>query len=140
MKTRWQVPHQRLKALLWKFLLLLIAIASALYGLRHNIHAYITPKMLKEDPKLCQGRFCRLGGFVGIKSVRVEPISKALLFRVLEKVDDAEGVWVKFSGALPPLFKEGKLMLAEGEYQGGVFLAERILAKHDENYTPKKSA
>ena len=52
--------------------------------------------------------------------------------------DGAASVPVVFTGVLPDLFKEGQGMIGTGTYEGGVFHATEILAKHDENYMPKE--
>ena len=47
---------------------------------------------------------------------------------------------VRFQGVLPDLFQEGKGVVAQGQLQGGVFVAREVLAKHDENYMPPEAA
>ena len=47
---------------------------------------------------------------------------------------------MQYEGILPDLFKEGKGVVAQGQLQGGVFVAREVLAKHDENYMPPEAA
>ena len=47
---------------------------------------------------------------------------------------------MRYEGILPDLFKEGKGVVAQGQLQGGVFVAREVLAKHDENYMPPEAA
>ncbi len=47
---------------------------------------------------------------------------------------------MRYEGILPDLFKEGKGVVAQGQLQGGVFVASEVLAKHDENYMPPEAA
>jgi cytochrome c-type biogenesis protein CcmE len=54
--------------------------------------------------------------------------------------DTAQTVPVQYEGILPDLFKEGKGVVAQGQLQGGVFVAREVLAKHDENYMPPEAA
>jgi cytochrome c-type biogenesis protein CcmE len=59
-------------------------------------------------------------------------------FRV---TDTAKTMDVVYKGILPDLFKEGKGVVAEGEFnQDGLFVADQVLAKHDENYMPPEAA
>jgi cytochrome c-type biogenesis protein CcmE len=54
--------------------------------------------------------------------------------------DTAKSIEVRYEGILPDLFKEGKGVVAQGQLQGGVFVAREVLAKHDENYMPPEAA
>jgi cytochrome c-type biogenesis protein CcmE len=54
--------------------------------------------------------------------------------------DGAQQVTVRYQGALPDLFKEGKGVVAQGKLQGSEFQAREVLAKHDENYMPPEAA
>ena len=52
--------------------------------------------------------------------------------------DTNSEVPVQYAGVLPDLFREGQGIVAQGQLDGGVFLAKEVLAKHDENYMPKE--
>ncbi len=78
------------------------------------------------------GQKFRLGGLVVIDSFTREPGSLEALFEV---TDNNAIVTVSYTGVLPDLFQEGKGMIANGKMRAdGVFVADEVLAKHDENY------
>ncbi len=79
----------------------------------------------------------RFGGLVVPGSVQREPGSIDVQF-TLADCDNA--VPVTFSGILPDLFREGQGIVASGRYANGVFVADEVLAKHDENYMPPELA
>ena len=56
-----------------------------------------------------------------------------------EVTDTAHTVRIRDRGSLPDLFKEGKGVVAQGKLQNGVFVADQVLAKHDENYMPPEA-
>jgi cytochrome c-type biogenesis protein CcmE len=97
-----------------------------------NLVFFYTPTQLlnHEVPK---ARSYRLGGMVETGSLQRVPGTLNITFNV---TDNEKVVPVKFSGIVPDLFKEGKGVVAEGQYENGVFVASEILAKHDENYMP----
>ena len=76
-----------------------------------------------------------VGGLVQEGSVRREGTQVNFLI-----TDTAQTVSVRYEGILPDLFKEGKGVVAQGQLQGGVFVAREVLAKHDENYMPPEAA
>ncbi|MDQ0315132.1 cytochrome c maturation protein CcmE [Amorphus orientalis] len=81
-------------------------------------------------------RRIRLGGLVEDGSLdRGE--GTTVTFRV---TDTADAVTVSYTGILPDLFREGQGVVAEGVLQDGVFRADTVLARHDENYMPKEVA
>ena len=93
-----------------------------------NMNVYLTPKQLSHvgsDKKI------RLGGLVMKNSL----IRRGMDYEFLVH-DEAAKVKVKFHGVPPALFREGQGIIAEGSLQGDVFVADRMLAKHDENYRP----
>ncbi|TMH31050.1 MAG: cytochrome c maturation protein CcmE, partial [Betaproteobacteria bacterium] len=97
---------------------------------------FFTPTQVaaKEAP---QGRAFRIGGLVEAGSLRREPNSLTVKFRV---TDTAQTIPVSYSGLLPDLFKEGKGVVAQGILgPDGVFHATEVLAKHDENYMPPEA-
>lgn len=79
----------------------------------------------------------RFGGLVVPGSVQREPGSIDVQFNL---ADCDSAVPVKFSGILPDLFREGQGIVASGRYAGGTFVADEVLAKHDENYMPPELA
>jgi cytochrome c-type biogenesis protein CcmE len=117
--------------------LLGIAVALVLNAFRSNLVFFFTPTQVAahEAP---QGRAFRIGGLVEAGSLRREPNSLAVHFRV---TDTAKTIDVAYTGLLPDLFKEGKGVVAQGTLASdGTFHATEVLAKHDENYMPPAAA
>ncbi len=79
----------------------------------------------------------RFGGLVVPGSVEREPGSIDVRFKL---ADCDNAVPVSFSGILPDLFREGQGIVASGRYANGQFVADEVLAKHDENYMPPELA
>lgn len=82
------------------------------------------------------GRAFRIGGFVEEGSVKRQEDGVTVNFKV---TDTAHTIPVSYKGSLPDLFKEGKGVVAQGKLQNGVFVADQVLAKHDENYMPPEA-
>ena len=82
-----------------------------------------------------EGRPFRIGGMVTAGSVRRDGVD--VVFTVTDLVQSMQ---VHYRGPLPDLFKEGSGVVAEGRMEGGVFVADTILAKHDERYMPPQMA
>ena len=82
------------------------------------------------------GEAIRLGGLVETGSVRRE--GATIMFRI---TDNAEESTVRYTGIVPDLFREGQGVIAEGKFAAdGAFVADSVLAKHDENYMPPEVA
>ena len=111
-------------------------------ALQHNVAYLYTPAEIldgRAGDAVASGesRF-RLGGMVAADSFQREPMSMEARFRVTD--GDAE-MPVVFSGILPDLFREKQAVVATGRMRSdGVFVAEQVLAKHDETYVPKEVA
>jgi cytochrome c-type biogenesis protein CcmE len=101
-----------------------------------NVTLYYDPTDLAAKMPPAGERF-RLGGMVEAGSV--QKISGTLDIRFLV-TDFKHTIPVKFSGILPDLFREGQGVVAHGRMQGGTFIADEILAKHDEKYMPPEVA
>lgn len=115
---------------------LMIAAALVLFALRDSIVFFHTPSDLAEKPIAAGQRF-RLGGLVAAGSVKRGQGTK-VDFAV---TDTLKTVPVVYEGVLPDLFKEGQGVVAEGKLtESGTFVADSVLAKHDENYMPPEVA
>ncbi len=113
-----------------------LAVGLVLYALKNNVSLYFTPTQVfnKEAP---QGRSFRIGGLVEAGSVNREGDGLTVHFNV---TDTVKTMPVIYKGILPDLFKEGKGVVAQGKLDAdNVFLAEEVLAKHDENYMPPEA-
>lgn len=124
--------YQRLLFIVIGLAMLGGAAGLILHNFKDNIVFYFSPDDLRESPP-ASGQFIRLGGFVEEGSVR----SLAGGVIVFVVTDFKEAVAVRYTGALPALFREGQGVVAEGSVtEDGSFAATRILAKHDEKYMP----
>ena len=112
------------------------AAAFALSALRQNINLFYTPTQIAmgEAP---QGQRIRAGGMVERGSLSRSADSLDVRFVV---TDFNHSVTIHYRGILPDLFREGQAVVATGRMQEGVFVAEDVLAKHDETYMPKEVA
>lgn len=111
------------------------ATALTLAAFEESLAYFYSPSDLKAAPPPAE-RAIRLGGLVAEDSVeRLE--GEKVHFAVTDLV---ESVTVAYEGALPDLFREGQGVVVEGRLApGGLFQAETVLAKHDENYLPKEA-
>ena len=126
--------------------LLLIALAVAAIGaaamlilnaFQSNMVFFFSPSQIAEKTAP-QGRDFRIGGMVQEGSLVKSGTDLNVRFVV---TDFAHSVPVTYTGLLPDLFKEGKGVVAQGKLgEDGVFHAEQVLAKHDENYMPPEAA
>lgn len=128
--------RQRLTILLAVAPVLVLAVGLTLYGLRESISLFYTPAQAAAA-HVAPGRSVQLGGLVEMGSVRKLSDGR-VTFRVADREASAP---VTYRGDLPDLFREGQGVVAEGSFQpDGVFLAKRVLAKHDERYMPREVA
>jgi cytochrome c-type biogenesis protein CcmE len=110
-----------------------IATAFALQAFNKNLLYYYSPTQIHagEAP---EARSIRVGGLVENGSVQREVGSMEVRFTL---TDFSKTVGVSYTGILPDLFREGQGIIARGKMRDdGVFVAEEVLAKHDENYMP----
>ena len=108
-------------------------VALVLNAFQSNLVFFYSPSQIaaQEAPA---GRTLRVGGLVEAGSVKVEGARVQFVI-----TDTAKTVAVRYEGILPDLFKEDKGVVAQGQLQGGVFMAREVLAKHDENYMPPEA-
>jgi cytochrome c-type biogenesis protein CcmE len=109
-----------------------IAGALALTAFRENVTFFFDPSQVVQG-KVADGEHFRLGGMVEKGSITRAPGSMEVRFIV---TDFAERVPVSYTGVLPDLFREGQGVVANGRLANGTFVAEEVLAKHDEKYMP----
>ena len=113
-----------------------IAAGLMLLALKQNINVFVTPTEAKHMALHTNYTF-RLGGMVKKNSVQRDPHSLNMQFVITDFHHD---ILVHYKGILPDLFHEGKGVIVEGQWtKTHVFLASRVLAKHDENYMPRKN-
>ena len=110
----------------------LIAVLLAMWGLRERASYFYTPAEIAAG-KAAGGQAIRLGGMVERGSVQRLPDGVTIRFVV---TDGQARTPVSYRGIVPDLFREGSGVVAEGRMAGGTFVADTILAKHDERYMP----
>jgi cytochrome c-type biogenesis protein CcmE len=129
--------HKRLIMISAGIAALAIAAALVLNAFRSNLVFFFTPSEIAEN-KAPVGRNFRVGGMVVDGSLQRQPDGVTVRFVV---TDTAKEIPVVYSGILPDLFREGKGVVAQGKLgPDGVFQADQVLAKHDENYMPPEAA
>ncbi|QLC24077.1 cytochrome c maturation protein CcmE [Parasphingopyxis algicola] len=132
-----RAKHQRLTLAIIAIVAVVAAGFLALFGLRDNAALFRTPAEISAEP-VPAGQAFRLGGMVAQGSIEELPDGVSIRFLV----QDAEAqVPVVYAGITPDLFAENSGVVAEGALDAnGVFVADHILAKHDENYMPPELA
>jgi len=114
-----------------------VAGALALNAFRSNVTFFFDPTQVSQG-KVKEGEHFRLGGMVTQGSVKRLPGSLEVRFVVTDFKHD---VPVSYTGVLPDLFREGTGVVAHGHMTtGGTFVADEVLAKHDEKYMPPEVA
>jgi cytochrome c-type biogenesis protein CcmE len=124
--------NQRLILVVAAITAVLVAVLLAMWGLRDRASYFYTPADIAGG-KAAQGQAVRLGGMVERGSIRRQSDGVTIRFTV---TDGHAQTPVTFRGIVPDLFREGSGVVAEGRVQNGVFVADTILAKHDERYMP----
>ena len=113
------------------------AAVFALQAFEENLLYYYSPSQIAAGEAPASRAF-RVGGLVTDGSVQRESGSMEVRFAV---TDYAHSVTVSYSGILPDLFREGQGIIARGRLGAdGLFVADEVLAKHDENYMPPEVA
>ena len=129
--SKLRPKHQRLVLVLLVVAALIAAALLAMWGLADRAAYFRTPADIVAG-KAGEGEAIRLGGMVEQGSLK-ELGGTSVRFTV---TDGAAKVPVTYRGILPDLFREGSGMVAEGRMERGTFVADMILAKHDERYMP----
>ena len=119
------------------FLVLLLLLATVVIffifkSLEDNIVYFFSPSEIYDKPNISLNEKIRIGGLVKEDSIFKDQTSIKFIITDLKKE-----IIVSYSGLVPNLFSEGKGVIAEGELKDKkYFVADEILAKHDENYMP----
>src|SRR5262247_3916654 len=128
--------HKRIGIILAGLAGLSLAAFLALSAFQNNLVFFFSPTQVaaKEAPV---NRTFRIGGLVEEGTLKRENDGLTVRFTV---TDTAASIPVVYKGILPDLFKEGRGCVAQGHVgTDGVFYAESVLAKHDENYMPPQA-
>ncbi|MFV1973534.1 MAG: cytochrome c maturation protein CcmE [Thiohalobacterales bacterium] len=114
-----------------------VAVGFALKAFNENLMFFYQPSQViaGEAPA---GRLIRVGGLVTNGSVERQPDGLTVQFLL---TDNIETIRIQYTGILPDLFREGQGIIARGRLdEDRLFIAEEVLAKHDENYMPPEVA
>jgi len=129
--------HKRLVLVAGALAMLGLGVALVLSAFQKNLVFFFTPTQVLSG-EAPTGRSFRVGGLVEAGSLQRRGDGITVSFRV---TDTAQRIQVDYRGALPDLFKEGKGVVAQGKLTADkLFIAEEVLAKHDENYMPPEAA
>ena len=114
-----------------------VASMLVLQAFQSNLVFFFSPSQVVSNEAPRETSF-RIGGLVETGSIVRDEKTLTVRFAV---TDMAHKIPVTYTGLLPDLFKEGKGVVAQGKLGGdGVFHADQVLAKHDENYMPPEAA
>jgi cytochrome c-type biogenesis protein CcmE len=131
-KTR----HKRLGLIVAGVTVLGLGAWLVLSAFNQNLVFFFSPTDIVEG-RAPQGKNFRIGGIVEVGSLSRQADGLTVAFVV---TDTSKSIPVRYKGILPDLFKEGKGVVAQGRLSGdGVFMADEVLAKHDENYMPPEA-
>jgi cytochrome c-type biogenesis protein CcmE len=116
---------------------IIAAVLLVMFAFSQSVAYFYMPGDLSANP-IAPGTIIRLGGLVGTGTVERND-GTTVRFAV---TDGKSTVNVKYTGILPDLFREGQGVVTEGRFEAGtnVFIADSVLAKHDERYMPKEVA
>lgn len=110
-----------------------LIVGLVMYALKQNINLFYSTTQIVNGEAPQDSRI-RVGGMVLKGSLQRDPQSLKVSFLIS---DTAQQVKVEYTGILPDLFREGQGIIAQGKLDAkGVFQADEVLAKHDENYMP----
>jgi cytochrome c-type biogenesis protein CcmE len=129
--------HKKMSVIALSVSALTVAVILVLNVFQSNLVFFFSPTQViaKEAPL---GKSFRIGGLVEEGSLKREGSGTTMSFAI---TDTAEAIKVVYTGILPDLFKEGKGVVAQGKIaEDGIFYADEVLAKHDENYMPPEAA
>ncbi len=132
-------PKRKQKLILVCLMVAAVGAASALIlnAFNQNIQLFFSPSEVVAG-KVPDGAEFKVGGLVAANSV--ERIGDGLTV-AFDLTDNGETIPVRYTGILPDLFREGQGTVSVGKLdENGVFIANKVLAKHDENYMPPEVA
>jgi cytochrome c-type biogenesis protein CcmE len=131
-------PTRKRRLIAVALILAAVGIASVLsvLALQQNMTYLFSPTEVLAGHAPASANF-RLGGVVLEHSVERDSASLKVDFAVTDRFHDMP---VEYTGILPDLFREGQSIVATGKMENGHFVAQQVLAKHDETYMPKEVA
>ena len=109
-----------------------VIIFAILRSLQENVAYFLSPTEIYNKENISFNKKIRVGGLVKMNSIKKNETSINFIITDLKKE-----IVVSYNGLVPNLFSEGKGVVAEGKLKDKkYFIADKILAKHDENYMP----
>jgi cytochrome c-type biogenesis protein CcmE len=129
--------HKKFALIVGGLALLGVATALVLNAFNSNLVFFFTPTQVVNKEAPIERAF-RVGGMVEEGSIKRDPDGLTVRFIVTDRLNSTP---VTYKGILPDLFKEGKGAVVQGKLgKDGLFVADQVLAKHDENYMPPEAA
>lgn len=125
-----KIKYKRLVTLISAILILLGVVLFITTVFRNNIRYFATPTQVITE-NLKTHKHLRIGAVVKEKTWK-----RTDLQHTFTLTDGRNEVTVTHTGMLPDLFREGQTIVVEGHFEGEIFKASQVLAKHDENYKP----
>ena len=123
---------KRIFLLTLSFIIIVSIIFIILKSLEKNVVYFLSPSEIYKDENVSLNKKMRVGGLVKVNSVTKNQTNIIFVITDLKKE-----IVVSYNGLVPNLFSEGKGVVAEGKLKDKkYFIADKILAKHDENYMP----
>ena len=123
---------KRIFFLLFSFIIIASIVFIVLKSLEENVVYFLSPSEIYSNENISLTKKIRVGGLVKINSITKSQSTVNFIVTDLKKE-----IVVSFTGLLPNLFSEGKGVVVEGKLKDKkYFIADKILAKHDENYMP----
>ena len=122
----------RIQFIFFVSIISIVSVIFVLKSLKQNILYFSTPTEIKQREEITFGKAMRVGGMVKKDSILLN--KNNIQFTI---TDFKNEILINYSGTVPNLFAEGKGVVAEGKLKDrNFFIADRILAKHDEKYMP----
>ncbi len=125
--------YKRLKYILISIIFAVLGLWLILKNFNENIIFFFSPTELQHHS--VGDKLIRVGGLV--TSITKVPNTSITEFMI---TDNQTNLTIKYTGLLPNLFREDQGIVAKGKLKNGIFIAEELLAKHDENYMPQEIA
>lgn len=125
--------YKRLTLVIISILMASLGLWLILDNFNQNITFFYTPTQL--DQKNITNKIIRVGALV--KSNSIAKLNNGLTTEFII-TDGKEDLIIRYTGILPNLFRENQGIVAKGKLVNNIFIAEELLAKHDENYMPKE--
>ncbi len=125
--------QKRITFIICAFLISIIALILIIINFKNNIVFFYSPSELKQI-SIPSNKIIRVGGLIKENSIKQDQ-KLGLVFTITDLESD---LIISFQGIKPDLFREGQGMVAKGIFnpESNIFIADELLAKHDENYMP----